>query len=154
CGERGLFIGLLVFAGADDYPQCCRPHQTANVSCQEPLTAALHGNFDSEGPLARDSWAAHGQNACRLISNEKRKMSRLPRKRAMAKKRRSVRLSKAGKPPVSRKLKTKADAIDQAYFEAKRGRDSFGYLMRQTNRYFVRTLQMLIEHHGITTAQW
>src|SRR5215467_9483201 len=81
-------------------------------------------------------------------------MSRLPRERAMAKKRRSVRLGKAGKPPVSRKLKTKADAIDQAYFEAKRGRDSFGYLMRQTNRYFVRTLQMLIEHHGITTAQW
>jgi DNA-binding MarR family transcriptional regulator len=46
------------------------------------------------------------------------------------------------------------DAIDSEYFRAKKGGDSFGYLVRETNRHFARMLQHFIEQHGITTAQW
>lgn len=43
---------------------------------------------------------------------------------------------------------------DVSYFRDKKGYDSIGYLVREANKYFSQLLQILVERHGVTTAQW
>jgi DNA-binding MarR family transcriptional regulator len=41
-----------------------------------------------------------------------------------------------------------------SYFRSKQGHDSIGYLVREANKYFSQLLQIMVERHGVTTAQW
>jgi MarR family transcriptional regulator, organic hydroperoxide resistance regulator len=43
---------------------------------------------------------------------------------------------------------------ERELFVGKSGYESFGYLVREANRFFNQMLQILVARHGVTTAQW
>ena len=55
---------------------------------------------------------------------------------------------------IAERAKAPEDMSDAEYFRSKQNSESFGYLIREANRYFSQFLQILVTRHGITTSQW